>query len=143
MRKFYCFKDGQLVGYVFFDPFFRAGRCIGYCANILRCRPGLRPPGILDFAILTALERFREEGLEWLALGIAPLHDLRRRPGDDALLRFCGRLLYRWGGSLYNFRELAFHKSRYRGRSSRLYFCKRGLGLLTTVGMALKATQVL
>jgi lysylphosphatidylglycerol synthetase-like protein (DUF2156 family) len=143
IRKFYCFKDGQLVGFVFFDPFFRAGRCIGYCANILRCRPGLRPPGILDYAVLTALQRFRAEGIEQLALGIAPLHGLRPCPGEDRLLRLCGQLLYRWGGALYNFRELAFHKSRFRGQSRPVYFCKREVGRAACVALSLRATRVL
>ena len=143
VRRFYCFKEGRLVGFVFFDPSFRAGRCIGYCANILRQEPGLKPPGILDFAILTALRTFKAEGIERLSLGIAPLHDLREHPGEDRLLRFCGQRLYHWGGWLYNFRELAFHKTRYRAEPRKLYFCKRGPGLLATVAMGLRATQLL
>ena len=143
VRKFYCFKDGRLVGFVFFDPFFQGGRCLGYCANILRCEGGLRPPGILDFAILTAMAKFREEGLQSLALGVAPLHDLQKYPGDNPILRICGQQLYRFGGSLYNFRELAFHKSRYRGTMSKLYFCKRGLGNLAAFSLSLRATKVL
>ena len=142
VRKFYCFKDGRPVGFVFFDPFFQGGRCIGYCANILRCEKGLRPPGILDFAILTALGKFREEGLQVLALGVSPLHDVRRRSGDDPMLRIGAQALYRWGGFLYNFRELAFHKSRYRGETRKLYFCKRGLGTLAAFTLSLRATNV-
>jgi lysylphosphatidylglycerol synthetase-like protein (DUF2156 family) len=143
VRRFYCFKDGRLVGFVFFDPYFKAGRCIGYCANILRGEPGLRPSGILDYAVLQAMDRFRAEGIQELALGISPLHDLRPCPGEDRLLRYCGKALYHWGGALYNFRELAFHKSRYRGQATKLYFCKRGLGLLAAVGLSLRATNVL
>jgi len=143
VRRFYCFLDGRLVGFVFFDPFFRAGRCIGYCANILRSEPGLRPHGVLDFAILTALERFREEGLEELALGICPLHGLERCPGEDPLLRLCGRALYRYGGFLYNFRELAFHKGLFLGEARKVYFCTRGLGRLTTLALSLRATNLL
>jgi lysylphosphatidylglycerol synthetase-like protein (DUF2156 family) len=143
VRRFYCFKEGRLVGYVFFDPFFLGGRCLGYCANILRRARDARPSGLLDYTILQALEQFKAEGLPWLALGLAPLHDLQPHPGDEALLRIFGKLLYRWGGSLYNFRELAFHKSRYRGEARKLYFCKRGLGLLATVGLSLRATNLL
>ena len=143
VRKFYCFKDGRLVGFVFFDPYFQAGRCLGYCANILRGEEDLRPSGILDFAILEAMARFREEGIRELALGISPLHGLAPHPGEDALLRLCGSLLYRWGGALYPFRDLAFHKSRFRGESRDLFFCKRGVGRLATVLLSLRATNVL
>src|SRR5690554_7268646 len=38
VRKFYAYIDGQLAGYVFFDPWFHDGRIGGYCANILRAR---------------------------------------------------------------------------------------------------------
>jgi lysylphosphatidylglycerol synthetase-like protein (DUF2156 family) len=143
VRKFYCFKDDRLVGFVFFDPFFRDGRCLGYCANILRCEPGLRPPGILDFAILTAMAKFREEGLETLSLGVCPLHGLERHPGEDRLLRLSGQQVYRWGSCLYNFKELAFHKSRFHGQARKLYFCKRGLGVLASLGLSLRATNIL
>ena len=143
VRKFYCFKDGRLVGFVFFDPYFRDGRCLGYCANILRAEPGLRPSGILDFAILEAMGRFRAEGVPELALGISPLHGLAPCPGEDTLLRLCGSLLYRWGGALYPFRALAFHKARFHGECRNLFFCKRGVGRLATVLLSLRATRVL
>jgi len=143
VRKFYAFKEGKLVGFVFFDPFFRGGRCIGYCANILRCIPDPRPPGILDFVILQAMARFREEGIQSLALGVAPLHGLEPCPGEDRLLRWCGQALYRWGGPLYNFRDLAYHKSLYRGQAQKVYFCKRGIGILATFLLSLRATNVL
>ena len=143
VRKFYCFKEGRLVGFVFFDPYFREGRCVGYCANILRGEPGLRPPGLLDFTILEAMGRFREEGIQELALGISPLHGLAPYPGEDTLLRHCGSLLYRWGGALYPFRDLAFHKARFRGECRNLFFCKRGVGRLATVLLSLRATNVL
>lgn len=139
VRRFYCRQEGRLVGFVFFDPFFREGRCLGYCANILRREPGARPAALLDYIILTALEVFRAEGLERLSLGLAPLFDLRARPGEDVLLRLLGRGLYRWGGALYNFRELAFHKRRFRGEPSDVYFCKRGLGALAAAGLTLRA----
>ena len=143
VRKFYCFLAGRLVGFVFFDPYFRAGRCLGYCANILRGEADLRPSGILDFAILEAMDRFREEGVQELALGISPLHGLAPYPGEDALLRISGSLLYRWGGFLYPFRDLAFHKSRFRGESRNLFFCKRGVGRLASVLLSLRAIRVL
>jgi lysylphosphatidylglycerol synthetase-like protein (DUF2156 family) len=143
VRRFYCFLKGRLVGYVFLDPFFRGGRVLGYCANILRCEPGLRPQGILDFALLQALEQFRGEGIQTLSLGIAPLHGLAPCSGESRLLRWFGQALYRWGGTLYNFRELAFHKARFRGEASKVYFCKRGIGCLGAAALSLQATNLL
>ena len=39
VRKFYCYKGDELLGFVFFDPFFENGKTIGYTANILRSKP--------------------------------------------------------------------------------------------------------
>ncbi len=63
--------------------------------------------------------------------------------GHQHILRVCGQTLYRWGSPLYNFKDLAFHKMRFRGEPRKLYFCKRGLGILSTLGLSLKATRIL
>src|SRR5690606_39737216 len=69
VRKFYCYQDQRLIGYVFFDPFFREGQLIGYTANILRTWPGIRPSGVLDHILLEAIKQFQSEGVSNLSLG--------------------------------------------------------------------------
>ena len=121
VRKFYAYRGGQLLGCVFFDPFFEQGRVLGYTANILRQDPVNSPSGLLDYIILSAIERFRAEGIEYLSLGISPLHNVRARPGDSPTIRRTCQMLYKHGNNLYAFKALAYHKTRYRGEETPLY----------------------
>ena len=143
VRKFYCFVKGRLEGFVFFEPFFARGECVGYCANILRSRPGVRPNGILDYTILQAMEQFRKEGRTWLALGLAPFFDVRPRAGERWLLRQLIQSVYARGERIYHFRSLAFHKTRYRARQRKMYICLKGISSLTAGAVGAKATGVL
>jgi len=143
VRKFYAYQDGRLVGYVFFDPFFRDGKVVGYTANILRAEPGLKPRGVLDYIVLQAIEVFRAEGMETLSLGLAPLHDVQEEPGDRPVLRRLLQGMYAYGNRLYAFRDLAFHKSRYRGEEEFAYACNIGVGDVSAAVRTLLATNVL
>ncbi len=144
VRKFYCFKDGRLVGFVFFDPFFKDGRTVGYTANILRSEPDVKPRGILDFCILTAMETFREEGVEFVSLGLAPLHDIQPHPHERPRLRQILEFAHERGNALYSFKDLAFHKTRYRARETKLYGCvARDSNDLLTTWAGLRATNTL
>lgn len=144
VRKFFCFKDGRVVGFVFFDPFFKDGRTIGYTANILRSEPDVKPRGILDFCILTAMDKFREEGVELVSLGCAPLHDIQPHAHERPRLRQILQFAHERGNALYSFKDLAFHKTRYRARETKLYGCVgRDSNDFLTVWAALRATNTL
>lgn len=143
VRRFYAFKEGELVGFVFFDPFFRDGRIIGYTANILRSKPGLKPHGVLDYVILRAIEQFRAEGLEVFSLGQSPLHGIAPCEGESRSLRRFAELIYQWGSHFYASKELGFHKALYRAREEKAYLAKRGVGTLGTVWLLLRATNAL
>jgi len=143
VRKFYAWVDGQLAGYVFFDPYFRNGRLHGYCANILRAAPVMNRLGVLDHVVLRAMETFRDEGVAEVSLGIAPLHGVRPYPGDRTGLRRMQQALYQHGNRLYAFRALAYHKSRYRGRETPWFVCARELSSLRIVGTLLKGTGLI
>ncbi|MDV2080608.1 DUF2156 domain-containing protein [Marinobacter xestospongiae] len=143
VRKFYAYLDGQLAGYVFFDPYFDNGELAGYCANILRARPEAHHSGLLDYIILQAMTRFREEGVRELSLGIAPLHGVRACPGEQPMVRRLAQLFYRHGNRLYAFAPLAYHKSRYRGRETPWYLCARDLGAARIAAVLLRGTGLL
>lgn len=143
VRRFYAFKEGELVGFVFFDPFFRDGRVIGYMANVLRSKPGLRPHGVLDYVILKAVEKFRAEGLEVFSLGQSPLHGIVPCKGESKFLRRCGALAYEKGGFLYASKDLATHKALYRAKEEKAYLAKRGLGDLATAWLLLRAMNAI
>ncbi|MGC8119763.1 DUF2156 domain-containing protein [Marinobacter sp. VGCF2001] len=143
VRKFYAYVDGELAGYVFFDPWYRQHELAGYCANILRASPEMNRLGVLDHIILKAASQFRDEGVPALSLGIAPLHGVCQRAGDRAGLRRLQHALYRHGNRLYAFQALAYHKSRYRGRETPWFVCARDLGSIRMVATLMKGTGLL
>ncbi|MDX1588008.1 MAG: DUF2156 domain-containing protein [Oleiphilaceae bacterium] len=143
VRKFYGYVDGKLMGYVFFDPYFRDNRVIGYTANILRQDPEQAPAGLLDCIVLQAMAQFHREGVHELSLGIAPLYNIHPLPGDRWLLRRLGQLLYRHGNRFYAFQALSYHKTRYRGREKRWYIATDDSSALSILWSVLQGTGVL
>ncbi len=144
VRRFYAYdREDRLLGYVFFDPFFENGNVVGYTANILRQDMEQSPSGLLDFIILEAMECFHREGIEYLSLGISPLHNIEAIPGDNPLIRHVAQFLYRHGNRLYAFRSLAYHKTRYRGEETRWYLASRETSTLKVAWSLLRGTGIL
>ncbi len=143
VRKFYCFEGKKLLGYVFFDPYFENGNVVGYCANIIRKSPQAKPSDLLDYIILEAINIFKQEGIDQLSLGISPLYNIEQEGGDRATLRGLQKFLYHRGNSLYAFKPLAYHKTRYRGDERKWYICTHNISLLKTVLAILQGTQVI
>ncbi|TVP57558.1 MAG: DUF2156 domain-containing protein [Halomonadaceae bacterium] len=143
VRKFYGYLEGELLGYVFFDPYFREGQVIGYTANILRQDTDRSPAGLLDYIILQAMEKFHQEGVFELSLGIAPLHNITAIPGDRWLLRRIGQGLYNHGNRFYAFKALSYHKSRYRGQECKWYMASDRSSALSIAWSILQGTGVL
>ena len=142
VRKFYCYKDNKIVGYVFFDPYFKDGKVVGYCANILRSDTKVKPNGFLDFIVLQAMEVFRQEGIEWVSLGLAPLHNIAPREGEVQWARKMQEFMYEYCGFLYAFKPLAYHKSRYRALERKWFQASKGVNGLKAAILVLLATNV-
>ena len=66
---------------------------------------------------------FKAEGVDTLSLGISPLHEIDFHPKEITWVRMLQKLMYRYGSSLYAFKELAYHKTRYRADSSMWFQC--------------------
>ena len=122
VRKFVAYdKAGKVAGFVFYDPMYRAGTVFGYSANIVRCDE--RRFGRLATAVhMEAIEQFKAEGKESFNLLLAPFAKLNDgKYNDDWGARLFLTLTARFGNHLYNFRGLAFHKSKYRGAKKPIY----------------------
>jgi phosphatidylglycerol lysyltransferase len=115
VRKFFAYKDDQLVGFNFFDPIYRDGQIIGYLDNTHR-NFGRFSYSIPDCINIEAIRQFKMEGKEILSLGFSALHALN----DSGEFRYSGSLkktlkyFYEHANFLYDFKGAAFHKSRYR-----------------------------
>jgi phosphatidylglycerol lysyltransferase len=115
VRRFIAVKDNEVVGFVIFDPMYENGEVIGYIANHLRSNID-RNYSLVDVIIIEAMEKFKGEGKKWLSLGLSPLHKVD--DGDEfkhsKLLKANFQYAFENTNYLYNFKNLARHKSKYR-----------------------------
>jgi lysylphosphatidylglycerol synthetase-like protein (DUF2156 family) len=123
VRKFVAFdKTGTAIGYAFYDPMYRDGKIFGYSANTVRCDE--QKYGRLATAVhMTAMDVFKPEGIEVFNLLMCPFTKLPEgRYNDDFATRLFFQISERYGNEIYNFKGLAFHKSKYRGSERSVYF---------------------
>lgn len=128
VRKFIAYdKLGEIIGFVFYDPLYRGGKVVGYSANTSRCDESKY--GRLATAIhMEAVDIFRGEGKETLNLCLAPFVRLNLgKYNDDRLTRRFFELSEEYGNQIYNFKGLAFHKSKYRVAEKPLYFASKSM----------------
>lgn len=122
VRKFFAFIGEELVGLVLFEPIYADGRIIGYYSNHERYLN--KPGGIHDAILLTAMERFRDEGCPGFSLGLAPLHGLEL--GDHSshcpMTKAIFMSLYKETAAVYNFRGVSHHKKLFCPRWEPLHF---------------------
>lgn len=100
------------------------GRIIAF-ANVLEGKDGRKitvdlmrylpdeASGLMEFMFLSLIEHYRAEGAQEFSLGMAPLSGLSERSVSRSWNRF-GRLIYRHGGSFYNFEGLRAFKQKFQ-----------------------------
>ncbi len=128
VRKFIAYDNlGEIIGFVFYDPVYRDGQVIGYSANTSRCDESKY--GRLATAVhMEAVDVFRGEGKEILNLCLAPFVRLDLgKYNDDKITKLFFELSEKYGNQIYNFKGLAFHKSKYRVKEKPLYFASKSL----------------
>ncbi len=115
VRKFVAVKDKEVVGFVIFDPMYEDGKVIGYIANHLRTNLE-RTYSIVDAILIEALEKFKQEGKKELSLGLSPLAkvDDSQEFKHSKLLKAHFKYAFERANFLYNFKNLARHKLKYR-----------------------------
>jgi lysylphosphatidylglycerol synthetase-like protein (DUF2156 family) len=143
VRKFAAFdREGKVCGFCFYDPMYRDGKVVGYSANISRCDEARY--GRLATAIhMVAMEQFKAEGVEVLNLNLSPFINLEKgRFNDDLGSKIFFNLCERYGNKIYNFRGLAFNKSKYRGNEKYLYFASNVAIPSNDVYLAFQAADI-
>jgi lysylphosphatidylglycerol synthetase-like protein (DUF2156 family) len=124
VRKFYLLDPaGEVASFVAFDPICERGEIIGYSPAIKRRSPAA-PTGAEEAITKFAIERFRDEGLAVLRLGLLPFYQIEESGfAESVLLKKAFQWLYRNGDRwIYSFRGHADFKHRYRGTLSKVYF---------------------
>lgn len=107
-RYFYALNaDGKMVAFIVFVPFLGKN---GYMADVTRHGKDA-PGGVMETIIYDAFQVFKEEGVEYGSLGVAPLAGLDEdsRNPMERLLQF----IYDHLNSCYGFRNLYRAKEKY------------------------------
>jgi phosphatidylglycerol lysyltransferase len=123
-RAFVARQGTETLGFVIFDPLHDDGRVVGWTPSVscgsMRFRPGLW------YALVTrAIERFRDEGVAVVNLGLAPLASPPTTTSPTSLLGRFFPVLRRLG-LLYNFRGVEHAKRRFGGTPRPAFLAHRG-----------------
>jgi len=142
-RKFYAYLEDELVGFIFFDPIYRNGKIVSYVPNISRFNKSFRQ-GIFYSIMAHAMEKFQNEGLESLNLGLSILVlDPKDEIYESTVLKKVERFLYNNGNFIYNFKGIQFTKSRFRGETRKFYCAhKRRMPLIKLMSILKLANAV-
>jgi phosphatidylglycerol lysyltransferase len=120
-RKFFAYQGDELIGFVFFDPIYKNGEIVSYVPNISRFSHSFRQ-GIFYCLLVHAIETFKAEGLKEVNLGLSILVlDEETAAHEATLLKSIERLIFKYGNFIYNFKGIAFTKSRFQGRTHKFY----------------------
>jgi nucleoside-diphosphate-sugar epimerase len=116
VRTFFLRQGKKLLGYIFYSPIYRQGKVIGYYSNVERFIAGSQEiPKKFNFVKHVNFEAtltFRNEGVEFISLGLSPLYDLERATwNDNTELKELFEKLYS-ESELYAFQGIAEHKRR-------------------------------
>lgn len=108
-RRYFYAEDGggRMVAFVVFVPFMGKR---GYMADVTRHGDGA-PGGVMETIIYEAFQAFKEEGVEYGSLGVAPLSGLDGQSSNpmEKLLNF----VYNNLNACYGFRDLYRAKEKY------------------------------
>ena len=131
-------NSGKVLAFTTFVPAYGTGEAGGWTLDLMRRRPDALH-GVMDFLIVSAAERFREEGAGRVSLGLSPLAGAGEA-GEGLAVSQVRRFLFTRLGRVYNFQGLHTFKSKFATDWQPRYLVSRpGLGLAATAGAVLKA----
>ena len=143
VRKFVAYdRDGEIVGFVFYDPIYSDGQVIGYSANTSRCDE-FRYGRLATAIHMEAVDIFKAEGKQILNLCLATFVRLNLgKYNDDKFAVLFFELSEKYGNDIYNFKGLAFHKSKYRVPEKPLYFASRNWSSSNDIYLAYLSSNI-
>ena len=120
VRYFFAELDGEILGYIFFNPIYKDSKIIGYYTNTERYDlPDNLLPGrfnIMTYITYEAIEKFKEENIQFISLGLSPLYDVSNSHYQDnpELTDLFNQMFAE--NELYAFKGIAFHKMKHPSR---------------------------
>ncbi len=125
-RKFSAYHEGDLVGFVFFDPLYKDGKVVSCVPNISRFSNKFKY-GIFYPLMCHAMDVFKKEGVKYLDLGLCPMMvGENDEQYESGIVKKIIRLLYDYGNFIYSFKGLYFTKSRFEGTERRTFYAHKG-----------------
>ena len=101
-RVFVASHQGKAVAFITYVPAY--GRFAGLLHDITRRAPEA-PPGVMDLINITAIERFKSEGIRYLNFGLTPFTGLSEEadcvPTRSKATSWLLRMLARYGSAIY------------------------------------------
>lgn len=126
-RRFFAYQGEQMIGFVFFDPIYENNQVVGYVPNISRASEKF-PQGIFYTLMAKAFEKFKDEGVPFVFLGLSPLAlDYPPKAAESKILRWMLEFTAKHLNFLYNFKGIDFTKSRFRGVEEPTYAVHRNI----------------
>jgi len=146
VRYFMGFIDNKLVGLAVFDPIYSGGKIIAYYHNLDRIA-NAAPHGTSASIILAAIEVFKNEGVQYVALGMSPLklHEKQvwELPGFHLFTRKAFWYAFEKLSFIYPFQGNASHKKKFNGEMKPVYLSGTKGTNLWEVFLMLKAIGML
>lgn len=129
VRIFGGYLNNRLIGFSIFDPIFSNNIIKSYCEVIPRRLPDA-PKGTRVFILIKAMQKFENEGIRNVNLGLMPF--LRKKDcskdipfKENSILKSIFYFNYNYGKFIFNFKGLSFHKSRFRGIEKPVFYATR------------------
>jgi lysylphosphatidylglycerol synthetase-like protein (DUF2156 family) len=131
MRRFLLIDpQGVAIAVLDFDPIAGDGRSVGYTTSFKRKLPGTTPHAEIGLTKFAA-DRFRDEGLAFVTLGLSPLAAIEESGfAESAVLRGAMRRLFSssWiNRRIFNLEGQAAFKRRFHGTEEPVYVAFRRL----------------
>lgn len=131
----FCAYDSEdiLIAYIIFDPIFDNGACVGYIPDISRSSPTFKQ-GIYYAIMVEAIKKFKNEGLQYLNLGLSPLILSNNSESyESKKLRYVLKKIRKYGKNWYNYNGINYTKSRFvdenakvnEGAAHPVYLCHK------------------
>ena len=145
VRHFWAYIDEKLIAFAVFDPIYKNGEVVGYFHNMDRYEDDV-PNGTSVQIILSAIEVFRQEGVQFVALGMSPLYLQRGMENELDNFHPFTRQSFWYAfeklNFLYPFQGNAFHKKKFDGLQKPIYISSTNSMGIKEVLVMIKAMGV-
>ena len=145
VRNFWAYQDDKLIGFAVFDPIYVAGKVVAYYHNVDRIGDNA-PHGVSASLLIYAMEKFKQEGIEYVSLGMSPLYQLmlqyHKAFDYNHFTRDALRYAYDNLNFIYPFKGNSSHKKKFNGSKKPVFFSSTKGNSLWQVFVMMKAIDL-